>query len=85
MVSAGSTVSTGTAAGAVTAIRQVQIVTNVRDLFTHVALVLFIANVISDNECRKEREKLCFERGKWGQQGQFSVLLAVSWYRAPLL
>jgi len=37
-------------------IRQVQIVTNVRNLFTHVALVLFITDVISDNECRKERE-----------------------------
>jgi hypothetical protein len=46
----------GTAAVAVTGIRQVKIVTKVRDLFTHVALVLFIADVISDNECRKERE-----------------------------
>ena len=55
------------AAVAVTGIRQVQIVTNVSDLFTHVALVLFITDVISDNECRKERENLCFDRGKWGQ------------------
>jgi transposase InsO family protein len=64
MVPAVSTVSAGTGTGT----RQVPTVTNVRDLFTRVALVLFITDVISDNECRKEREPVFWE-GKWGQQG----------------
>lgn len=44
------------ATGTVTGSGQVPVVTNLRHLLTHVALVLFITNVISDNECRKERE-----------------------------
>ena len=77
-------VSQSVSAHAAIGIRQVQIVTNARDLFTHGALVLFITDVISGNERRKEKGTV-FSEGEARATGAVQRFArCVTLYRVPV-